>query len=261
VTRLLRMDWGAIPAVSSAATASTPDRRQPIRILAVSDDMDAALDHRQNRERLGRVDLICGCGDLSADYLAFLADAFVAPLVYVRGNHDTGLAWDSWRDRLPEPLPDGRVEAHCGVDILGVSWPVRGAGSTFERESAAWRQVLRAGLRPRGGVPSDLLVLSHVPPRDLGDVSSDPFHRGFGAYRWLADRVQPRLWLHGHTPVAAGNPFRLRCGATEIVNVTGSLLLELRPAVEPLPAMARSTTLLAAAPVAVREVDRERAQP
>ena len=63
---------------------------KPIRLLAVSDDVDPALDHQINREQIGRVDAIVGCGDLEPGYLGFLGDAFGVPVAYVRGNHDRG---------------------------------------------------------------------------------------------------------------------------------------------------------------------------
>ena len=86
MTRRLSVEW--------------PDRRpfatrggSPIRLLAASDEPDPALDHAINREQLGHIDAIIGCGDLEPDYLGFLGDAFQAPIAYVRGNHDRGGAW------------------------------------------------------------------------------------------------------------------------------------------------------------------------
>lgn len=198
-----------------------------LRLLAVSDDREPALEHAINRERLGPVDLIVGCGDLESDYLAFLGDAFCAPLVYVRGNHDHGAAWDAHERDLPEPLPDGAVRHEEGLPLVGFSWPSR-AGGARPGESAAWTQVARLGrrlLRP----PAPLIVLSHVPPRGAGDVDADPYHVGFEAYRWLAKRLQPSLWLHGHTPVAGVDSWRMQFGATTCLNVTGAVLVELVP--------------------------------
>ena len=46
-----------------------------------------------NREQIGRVDAIVGCGDLEPGYLGFLGDAFGVRVAYVRGNHDRGGHW------------------------------------------------------------------------------------------------------------------------------------------------------------------------
>jgi hypothetical protein len=199
----------------------------PIRLLAISDDRDPALEQAPNRQALGKVDLIAGCGDLDPDYLAFVADAFVAPLVYVRGNHDAGAAWGAAGDRLPEPLPNGVVRENLGVRMLGLSWPRLGIRGRPD-ERTAWWQVLPVAARSLIGRKSPILVLSHAPPRGVGDAPEDPFHTGFSAYRWVADRLQPPLWLHGHTPAGGPRAWRVSEGATTFANVTPALLVELQ---------------------------------
>ena len=62
-------------------------------------------------------------------------------------------------------------------------------------------------------------------PLGAGDAP-DPFHRGCRAYRWLLEPTRPVLWLHGHTPLASV-PWRVTCGTTMLVNVTGAVLVEL----------------------------------
>lgn len=210
-----------------------PDRRpfaardgRPIRILATSDEPDPALDREVNREGLGRVDLVLGCGDLAPDRLAFLADAFQAPLVYVRGNHDRGCAWHG-ETVAPEPV-DGLVrDVLPGLPLLGLPWPGRRDDPARRDTARAWRQALAGrarALRPR----SAWLVFSHAPPAGSGDAPADPYHLGFAAYRFLLDRLTPPLWLHGHTPLA-GRDWHCRHGPTTLVNVTGTVLVELDP--------------------------------
>jgi Icc-related predicted phosphoesterase len=79
----------------------------------------------------------------------------------------------------------------------------------------------------RGSAP--VLVLSHAPPRDAGDTPTDAYHVGLAAYRFLAHRLRPPLWLHGHTNPAAQEHWRVDIGQTTYVNVTGSVLVELLP--------------------------------
>ena len=76
----------------------------PIRLLAVSDDVDRALDYAINREKIGRIDAVVGAGDLEPSYLCFLGDAFGAPVAYVRGNHDRGGHWMETLVDAPQPL-------------------------------------------------------------------------------------------------------------------------------------------------------------
>jgi hypothetical protein len=209
-------------------------RGDTIRILAASDEPDPALDHERNREALGRIDLVVGCGDLSPDHVAFLGDAFRAPLVYVRGNHDHGGAW---RTAWSVPIESRGIDQRTlpGVSLLALGWPGSenvGAGRhgvALRREADAWRQVTRAlklALVRRSDRP--WLVYSHVPPGGVGDTPDDPFHVGFAAYRAILDRLAPRLWLHGHTTRASQRTPIVEHGPTTVVNVAGSVLVELR---------------------------------
>jgi hypothetical protein len=207
-----------------------------IRILAASDEPDPALDHAANRDALGRLDLVIGCGDLGPEYVAFLGDAFKAPFVYVRGNHDHG---GTWRGAPNIPVESAGIDEQTlrGVSLLGFGWPrlreieQRGDRVTPRRDGDAWRQVVaKVGLgllRPAG---RPWLVFSHVPPKGAGDTPGDPFHTGFAAYRTVLDRLEPRLWLHGHTTRASQRNPIVEHGRTTLVNVTGSVLVELAAA-------------------------------
>jgi uncharacterized protein len=194
-----------------------------VRLLAVSDETDRALDMAANRAALGDIDGIVGAGDLEPDYLAFLADAFNAPLVYVRGNHDRGENWNARRPHLPEPLTRDS-EVIGGLRICGLSWPGETRGQAIRDEGAAWRQAFGLWLRLRGAKPH--IVLSHVPIRGLGDVPEDDYHRGFAGYRWLWRRLTPRLWIHGHSALSAVPAWRQDFGGTTFVNATGAVLIE-----------------------------------
>ena len=214
-----------------------PDRRPfrdrdgaPIRILAVSDVLEPTLTDRRNKEVLGEIDLILGCGDLEFDDLAFVTDAFNAPLIYVRGNHDTGQQWEHSAGTCPVPMASNTVAHVCGLSIGGLSWPGIRARESGRSDGGAWRQALALAAR-RVGHPGPLLVISHVPPAGVGDVPTDPYHRGFNGYAWLLNKLQPRLWLHGHTPLASTRDWHITAGPTEVVNVTGAVLIELLPPV------------------------------
>jgi hypothetical protein len=197
-----------------------------LTVLAVSDEPEPGLEEVAVREQIGRPDLIVGCGDLDAPYLAMLADAFVAPLLFVRGNHDRGDTWDARAKDLPEPLPDGRPVRFGPISIVGLSWPGTTRGRAIHDDGAAWGQVLRLAFRLlRRRRP--LVVLSHMPPQGLGDVASDRFHRGFRAYRWLVDRLHPALWLHGHVHPAARNDPLVLTDPLPIVNVTGAVVIRI----------------------------------
>jgi hypothetical protein len=212
-------------------------RSAPVRFLAVSDEPDPALEHAVNRDALGPIDGIIGCGDLDASWLGFLGDAFHAPLVYVRGNHDHGGAWRRGAAMIPTALVSGHVDRLAGIAIGGLEWPGVDLAGNRRRPWLAWYQAI--GLMRRTvvgrltGRREPMLVISHAPPEGAGDASTDPYHRGFDAYRWLLDRLQPPLWLHGHTTTALVNQLSVQAGSTMVVNVSGAVLLELGPPARP----------------------------
>lgn len=202
---------------------------RPYRILAVSDEPEPAFDSPRGRGNLGAIDLVVGAGDLEPDYLAFVTDAFRAPLAYVRGNHDVGAAWTRTGRILPEPMADGRVLQEDGLRLVGFSgsprYNERGMQVSNRR---MWIRVLSAWPRLRGDGP--ILVVTHAAPRGLNDAP-DHAHRGFTAFRWLVDRLAPPLWLHGHTALVRRglDDRQVRHGPTVIYNCTGATLVELVP--------------------------------
>ena len=209
MTRRLSIDW--------------PDARpfagregRPIRILAASDEPDRALEGSINRDALGPIDLVVGCGDLSPDWLCFLGDAFRAPLVYVRGNHDRQGPWPT--PRRPAAARRRRPTTACSRASRwsALPWPSFRKDAAPRDEKDAWLQVTRLapGLALHRRPP--VLVVSHAPPRDAGDTPTDAYHVGFAGYRVIADRLRPPLWLHGHTNPAAQADWRTTLGPTTV---------------------------------------------
>ena len=226
--------------MTRALTVTWPDARlfarrhgAPIRLLAVSDEVDPALEYAGNRDAIGRIDAIVGCGDLDPSYLSFLADAFVVPVAYVRGNHDRGVNWAAMSVDAPRHLASGHLVDLDGITVAAFEWPGLQGRQARRDESRAWLDVIHVSwtlaLRGLRGRRSPVLVLSHAPPRGVGDRTSDPYHVGYGAYRWLLERIHPPLWLHGHTTRASVPDWRAALGTSVVANVTGSVLVELVP--------------------------------
>jgi len=223
--------------VTRHLTVAWPDRRPfderdgaPIRLLAVSDAVEPALEHEVNREAIGRIDGILGCGDLEPGYLAFLGDAFQAPISYVRGNHDTGNRWDQSADAAPDHLKSGCPVEIEGITVVPFEWPALDREWDRRNENRAWLDVFRAerklvrhGLRARS---KPVIVVSHAPPRGVGDVATDAYHLGFAGYRWFLDRRRPPVWLHGHTTPASVADWRVTSGPSTVANVTGAIVVE-----------------------------------
>ena len=224
-------------------TVPWPDERpfrdrggRPIRLLAASDERERGLEVESNRAALAPVDAIVGCGDLDPHWLAFLADAFHAPLLFVRGNHDHGGDWDERHPVVPSPVGSGTTTRLAGVSVACFEWPGAGSSRNARRPDLAWLDVLgllrrlvtRRLTAPRLRRSEPLLVISHAAPEGAGDAP-DLYHRGFPAYRLVLERLRPPLWLHGHTTTASVDSLVVRSGGTTLVNVTGAVLVELVP--------------------------------
>lgn len=224
MTRRLRVTWP-----DPRPFEAHPD---PFRVLAASDEPDRFLDDERNRAALGHVDLVVGCGDLAPERIGFLGDAFGAPVIFVRGNHDRGGAW---RDPAHVPVPSSGTDTRSfrPFPLLALPWPGRESDAARRSDGTGWTQVVTAAgpwlLRP----PAPSIVVSHAPPLGANDNPADPYHRGFAAYRFVLDRLRPPLWLHGHAALAAASGWHCRHGATTLVNVTGSVLVEIVPPARP----------------------------
>jgi hypothetical protein len=210
---------------------------RPYQILALADEIDRSLESAETRAGLGQVDLIVGCGDLPVDYLRFVTDVFeTVPLAYVRGNHDVGGDWetgDATAVHLPEPLPDGQPWTDGQITVVGFSGIPRHGGAkglqvgSFTRVNRVLMAWLRLRRRPAA---QPVLFISHVAPRGIND-GPDRMHRGSRALRWLAARLEPPLWLHGHTTLLTRRleDRSVRSGPTLFYNAAGAVLVELRP--------------------------------
>jgi Icc-related predicted phosphoesterase len=205
-----------------------------MRILAVSDVEDEAVT-ASLPERAGSIDLIIGCGDLTYEYLDFVATAVAAPLRAVHGNHDVPLenlddpAIGVWWDGIDL---HARVVSFDGLLIGGLEGSPRyNAGPFQSSEFDIWLAILRMlpGLivnRLRHGRFLDVLV-THAPPRDIQDLS-DPAHRGFAAFRTFLRWFRPRYHLHGHTHVYDSRMVtQTQFGGTKVINVYGARTLDL----------------------------------
>ena len=205
-----------------------------MRILAVSDVEDEAV-AASLPARAGSIDLVLGCGDLTYEYLDFVATAAAAPLRAVHGNHDVP----------PEGLDDrevrvwwdgidlhGRVVSIDGLLVGGLQGSPRYNKGPFQSsEGDMWLAIL--GMAPalianriRHGRFIDVLV-THAPPRGIHD-RPDPAHRGFAAFRTFLRWFRPRYHVHGHTHVFDTRMVtQTQFGPTTVVNAYGARTIEL----------------------------------
>ena len=221
----------------------------PVRVLAVSDEVDEGIAADPSPVR--GADLILACGDLPFEYLGSLMNALDVPLVFVPGNHDPDLsgyrssrAGLTLRAGMPArtPWPDGAVNADgrvvdaAGLRVAGLGGCLRyrdGPNQYTDRQQARRALALRAAARwrrQRDGRCVDVLI-THAPPRGVGD-GDDPPHRGFTALHRLTAAIRPAALLHGHVHPAASHGAQTgpgRLGPTMVWNVTGWHLLDIVP--------------------------------
>lgn len=209
-----------------------------MKILAVSDRVDARLYHPAVHKNMADVALILSCGDLPPGYLDFLATMLRVPLFYVAGNHDRpGEAPPP--DGSPQPDNglnlDERLVSYQGLLIGGLAGSMRynrDPGPQYtEREMGRKVARLLPGLlwnRLRHGRYLDILI-THASPRGIHD-QSDLCHAGFNTFLQFMDRFEPRYLLHGHVHVYGhGAPTETRYGRTTVINVYPSRLLDIFP--------------------------------
>ncbi|MDQ2796813.1 MAG: metallophosphoesterase [Actinomycetota bacterium] len=208
-----------------------------VAVLAVSDEVQDAL--YCDISYAAGAELILACGDLPFDYLEHLMNTFDLPLVFVPGNHDpdvsgyrTARSGMSVRAGLPTEAPwpagainaDGRVVDAGGLRIAGLGGCARysdGPNQYGQHQQARRARALarRARWRGRDGHGVDVL-LTHAPPRGVGD-RSDPPHRGFDCLPRLVARLGTPLLLHGHVHPFGEQTSDLRMGRTVVRNVVG----------------------------------------
>lgn len=196
-----------------------------MKILLVSDEESPLYWEHYSRGRLDGIDLIISCGDLKAAYLEFLVTMAKAPVLYVRGNHDT-----LYEQHPPEGCDciENKVVTVKGLRIMGLGGSrMYNGGSDQYTERQMRRRIARLALKLRrsGGVD---IVVTHAPPRGFGD-DTDYAHQGFEAFLPMLEKYKPKYLVHGHvhTRYGAARERIVRCGETEVINASGYYLLEL----------------------------------
>lgn len=196
-----------------------------MRILTVSDVVDASLYPNLDRDRFSAVDLILACGDLPPEYLSYLVNVFKVPLFYIRGNHD--IRYDT-----KPPLGASSVHANVvvfrGIKILGFDgshWYNGGPNQYTEWQMRMVVMRMLLTMWRRGGID---IIVTHAPPRYVHDAE-DPCHKGFIVYRWLIRRFQPKYFVHGHIHRHFNDDSEriTQIGSTRVVNTYGFYQIEI----------------------------------
>lgn len=188
-----------------------------MRILVLADQKSKYLYDFYEQDKLKDIDLIISCGDLPPSYLSFFVTLCNVPLLYVKGNHD---------ERYEKTPPEGciciedDIYVYEGIRILGLGGSMEyipGASNQYtEREMRKRVCKLRFKLWRRKGF--DILV-THAPAYQINDLEDRP-HRGFGVFRELMEKYEPKFFIHGHVHASYSRGFKRTdtYGKTTIVN-------------------------------------------
>lgn len=185
------------------------------------------------------VDLVLACGDLSANYLSFIATFTPAPVLYVHGNHD--------KRYLTYP-PEGciciedTVYTIGNLRVLGLGGSMRYKPGPFQyTEKEMQKRIARLRPQLRRSKGFDIL-LTHSPALGLNDDTDLP-HRGFACFNDLLAEYQPLAMVHGHVHLnyGANRPRHSQQGGTQIINAYEKYTFQLEaPAADkPLPLVQR----------------------
>jgi len=126
---------------------------------------------------------------------------------------------------LPEAIHSTAILHRTGLSIAGLTWRATAA-------RAATGASERPGARPcvctrrLGKLDSDDRP-EHVPPPTPRRRHRRLPPAGSKGYRWLLEHLEPTLWLHGHTPLAATREWKVKVGPTTVVNVSGAVVIDL----------------------------------
>ncbi len=202
-----------------------------MKILCVSDTVTSQMENAAHlRRRYHDVDVLVSCGDMPASYLEYITSVLSIPLLYVRGNHDTGY----------DERPPGGIDLHTklfeyqGITFYGMEGSLKYNTSPIQytqmemdvmvMQSAPTMLVKR--LRSQRAL--DIFV-THAPPRGIHDLDDRP-HRGFNAFLRFMDWYKPRYLLHGHVHTYDRRTVvETQYKATCVMNINPVMLLEITP--------------------------------
>ncbi|MCL2485236.1 MAG: metallophosphoesterase [Endomicrobia bacterium] len=213
-----------------------------MRILAVSDAEDIRLQNliEINPEKLGKIDYIFSCGDLSRDYLEYITDSLNKSLYYIVGNHFVSQFYGSSHD---SDFALGGIDVHAKPETVG-DYILTGFGGSMrynpgkfqfeENEMAKIVKKTTASIKIRRFFDSlafrkkkEMIVISHAPIAGIHD-RQDVCHSGFKAFRNFISETKPLLWLHGHVhDENSKKTEETMVDGTLVVNVVPSKIIEI----------------------------------
>lgn len=226
----MRYNWQGISiSIDNYAFERYKDYGFDMKLLAISDLASPLLYTPHLKKHFLDIKLLISCGDLPFEYYEYLVSSLDAPFFYVLGNHDQAISNSNFASQYSIA---GGTNLHgksviCnGLILAGVEGSLKYREGPFQySQSEMWVNVINLIPklllnRIRFGRYLDIFI-SHAPPAGIHDKSDLP-HQGIIAFRWLIEKFQPRLHLHGHIHVYRPDEKVVTLvGKTRVVNVYG----------------------------------------
>ncbi len=197
-----------------------------MKILVIADVESKSLWDHYSPEKLEGIDLIISCGDLSSDYLEFLATMVKVPILYIPGNHDYKYVTDP-----PGGCEciDGKLFRYRGLRIFGLGGSMKYKEGPYMYTERQMRMRVMRGLGRIFAASGIDIFVTHAPVKGYGDMSDLP-HTGFECFNKLLYRCRPTYMLHGHVHANYGSRFKriiAHPSGTSIVNGYEKYILEI----------------------------------
>jgi len=178
-----------------------------MKLLILADDDSVQKDIAKEQ-----TDVLVSCGDFADQALLQIAKNIqCSQILAVKGNHDGS-------GSFPAPIIDLHLNTHTisGFRFGGFngSWKYKPRGNYLYEQLEVKRYL---DLFP----PVDIFV-AHNSPRHIHDRDDD-VHFGFEAFVDYIQRVQPKLFLHGHQHINQ----ETQIGKTKVIGIYGQKKLEL----------------------------------
>jgi Icc-related predicted phosphoesterase len=196
-----------------------------LKILVLADIESKYLWDFFEKKKLDGIDLILSAGDLSAEYLEFLATFALCPILYVHGNHDT-----KYEKKPPQGCIciDDDIFEYNGLKILGLGGSMcynYGLFQYTDKEMKKRYMRLLPKLWKSKGID---ILLTHAPAYGLNDGADLP-HKGFEVFRTILDKYEPKLFVHGHVHLNYGREHKREdmYKNTKVINAFEKYIVEI----------------------------------
>ncbi len=183
----------------------------------MSDKESEILLKYYNENQLDDIEFILSAGDLALAYLQTVKNNLKVPLYFVKGNHD------EFKLKLfNNEFIEWRCFEYKGIRIAGIGCKNHNKIISEDNMKKMLIRLYRK-IKKNNGVD---IVISHYPPRGLGD-GADETHKGYQSIREFIEIVKPKYFIYGHNHLNYGRNDRImQFEDTQLINAYEKYVLD-----------------------------------